>query len=186
MPTFRDLKEQRFGSLLVLYKAQTQRVGGRSRPMWTCICDCGRTKAIPAEYLVRGSTKSCGCKVVTNGIPRLTNHQRLYNSWKINSSVKPKNPNLTLEQFTELVSDNCYYCNVEPLQIYVPSMNEVLYYNGIDRIDNSIGYEYHNCRPCCGDCNRMKLQMSEDQFFDKIKKIYERHITPKAFTNQTT
>jgi 5-methylcytosine-specific restriction endonuclease McrA len=28
---------------------------------------------------------------------------------------------------------------------------------GIDRVDNSIGYTPDNCVPCCTQCNRIKL-----------------------------
>jgi len=50
-----------------------------------------------------------------------------------------------------------------------------LIYNGIDRVDNAIGYLTDNCVACCKVCNRAKLQMSKNEFFDHIKKIYERN-----------
>lgn len=47
-------------------------------------------------------------------------------------------------------------------------------YNGIDRVDNSVGYVLSNCVPCCSTCNRMKGTMSSEEFKEKIKLIYSR------------
>ena len=44
-------------------------------------------------------------------------------------------------------------------------------YNGIDRKDNAIGYEYDNCVTCCGRCNIMKNKWSHDEFISHIKNI---------------
>ncbi len=45
--------------------------------------------------------------------------------------------------------------------------------SGIDRVDNSVGYEVDNCVPCCGVCNRMKRDLTKDQFIDHVHKISE-------------
>lgn len=67
---------------------------------------------------------------------------------------------ITFEDFTGLISNICYYCNRGE-------------YVGVDRIDNSIGYVLDNCRPCCKHCNHAKRDMTEDQFYDLIRRIYE-------------
>ena len=54
----KDLTGQRFGKLTVLYREGSSR---DHRPIWICRCDCGNTKAIPSNYLLRGSAVSCGC-----------------------------------------------------------------------------------------------------------------------------
>lgn len=45
--------------------------------------------------------------------------------------------------------------------------------NGVDRRNNLVGYEVENSIPCCTHCNRIKLNYSEEEFLNKIKKIYE-------------
>ena len=50
---------------------------------------------------------------------------------------------------------------------------EILKINGIDRIDNNIGYTNENSVPCCKTCNFAKNILSESQFYLWIKKIYE-------------
>ena len=65
---------------------------------------------------------------------------------------------LSYEEFSVLVNGRCFYCDSE-----AP--------NGIDRIDNSIGYILSNCRSCCKICNIMKLDHNEKDFFRHIRKI---------------
>jgi hypothetical protein len=44
-------------------------------------------------------------------------------------------------------------------------------YNGVDRIDNSIGYTKENCVPCCTICNWAKSNRGVDEFKDYIEGI---------------
>ena len=71
--------------------------------------------------------------------------------------------NLTLNQFRGIVTQTCLYCGLT---------SEAGKLNGIDRIDNTKGYELNNCVPCCTKCNRMKLDHTVDQFHAQICKIY--------------
>lgn len=60
----------RFGKLIILSKG-TNIIGGntikRSYTTWICKCDCGNIKQIKSIDLNRGSVKSCGCLIKTNG-----------------------------------------------------------------------------------------------------------------------
>ncbi len=38
------------------------------------------------------------------------------------------------------------------------------FYNGIDRVNNEMGYEPLNVVPCCQECNFAKCKMSKDEF----------------------
>ena len=44
--------------------------------------------------------------------------------------------------------------------------------NGLDRIDNGIGYTLNNVRPCCSTCNYMKHRLNEKEFLNHIEKIW--------------
>lgn len=70
--------------------------------------------------------------------------------------------NLTLEQINDLCSKPCFYCNKERCL-------------GIDRLNNSKEYSIDNCVPCCGSCNRMKMDLTLPFFLEQIKKIYLNH-----------
>jgi hypothetical protein len=68
---------------------------------------------------------------------------------------------ITREQFDILIIQKCYLCGVKP------------YLNvGIDRFDNTKGYDFDNVRPCCGVCNTMKNNHTYEKFLDKCVMIY--------------
>ena len=68
--------------------------------------------------------------------------------------------NLTEELFRTLYNADCTYCG---------KSNS----NGVDRINNSIGYTKENSCPCCEICNKMKWKLSEDVFKEQVQKIYQ-------------
>lgn len=45
--------------------------------------------------------------------------------------------------------------------------------NGIDRVDNTRGYEKGNVVPCCGTCNLLKGARTVDEFLAQIFAIAE-------------
>ena len=57
MPKLIDLIGQRFGRLIVLYRAANQ----GHKVMWHCKCDCCAEKDIAGNLLRSGKTQSCGC-----------------------------------------------------------------------------------------------------------------------------
>ena len=61
----RDLIGMRFGRLIVTKEASSYITsGGYYKAMWYCDCDCGtKDKIIPANSLLSGNTKSCGCLI---------------------------------------------------------------------------------------------------------------------------
>ncbi|AKI80156.1 hypothetical protein QJ850_gp543 [Acanthamoeba polyphaga mimivirus] len=61
---------------------------------------------------------------------------------------------LTKQEFEKLVESNCYYCDCK----YKNTIN------GIDRIDNNIGYILDNCVTACSMCNNMKNTLNVETF----------------------
>ncbi len=57
---------------------------------------------------------------------------------------------LTLEEYSQLVYENCYYCNNILGQKPIQGV-------GLDRLDNSKGYVTDNCVSCCMICNQLKM-----------------------------
>jgi hypothetical protein len=55
-PKRKDLTDQTFGTLTVLFYAYTK----NSITCWYCVCACGRTNVIMSGNLLRGNTASCG------------------------------------------------------------------------------------------------------------------------------
>jgi hypothetical protein len=76
---------------------------------------------------------------------------------------------ISKEQCFTLFKESCAYCGIP-----YSNKREGFQYNGIDRIDNQIGYVWSNCIPCCRICNRMKGNQSLIDFLslvDRIKKL---------------
>jgi len=88
---------------------------------------------------------------------------------------------LTKEQFAEFTKQNCWYCGQKPAQILHTTPRQCkrgcksayYLYNGIDRVDNTIGYTEANCISCCGQCNRMKNVLHAEDFIIHIRKIVQ-------------
>lgn len=66
---------------------------------------------------------------------------------------------LTFEELEKLVKKKCYFCNCDQTII-----NGVKRLNGIDRLDNNLGYLKDNIVACCRVCNMMKNTLNEATF----------------------
>lgn len=89
-----------------------------------------------------------------------------YNEYK--TRAQNKDFKLTKEQYDDLRKGNCSYCGRRCTDTHT---------NGIDRVDNNIGYVYDNCVSCCGSCNIAKGTMSVDDFIKKCCDISSRDHT---------
>ena len=83
---------------------------------------------------------------------------------------------LSFEQFKNIVQRQCFWCNTEPplknpKGERMPTMPAPA--NGIDRLDNSMGYVYNNCVASCQMCNVAKNNHSEEEFLAWVKRLYE-------------
>lgn len=77
---------------------------------------------------------------------------------------------LTIKEFKKLTQGNCFYCGIKPSTV-MKRINVIYIYNGIDRINNNLGYTKKNCVSCCKVCNRMKSSMNRKEFLFHINKI---------------
>ncbi|NGX37611.1 MAG: hypothetical protein K1000chlam2_00768 [Chlamydiae bacterium] len=57
----KDLTGMRVGRLLVIERLIERDKDGRTRIMWSCLCECGRTQKIRQTSLLNLKTLSCGC-----------------------------------------------------------------------------------------------------------------------------
>jgi hypothetical protein len=85
---FINIKGQRFGRLMVLYRDGYDR--GGKMIMWRCRCDCGIEVRAYGGNLRHGLTRSCGClgdemrqqRLVTHGDTRKGRNSPLYGIWR--------------------------------------------------------------------------------------------------------
>ncbi len=101
-------------------------------------------------------------------------HGGEYNEYEKRAIKKGLEFGLSEDMFTEISSNPCYLCNKECTSTHN---------NGIDRIDNNIGYVKNNVSSCCGGCNYMKLNYSLEDIFDKSVNIFNFNIKSNNSTN---
>ena len=164
-----QLLGKKFNRLKVIFDCGLN-VHGTS--MWLCVCDCGRTKLVRGPALTSGNIKGCGClRKLPEGESRFRSILLMY---KIQATKRGYRFNLNDEEAKTLMARNCFYCGSLPSNVAkAGKANGDFIYSGIDRIDNSVGYEGDNCVPCCGVCNWMKRDLTKDQFIDHVHKISE-------------
>lgn len=168
----------------------------RKNNLWKCQCVCGNFRTVPASWLKQSSAKSCGCKNFTlpHGNRKTTAQNTSFNSLlnRHLQTAKRKNRewNLTKDEFKNLIFSNCHYCNTKPSQTYNVFVTKEgryrkgikewadsgqIFYNGIDRKDNEVGYTKINSLPCCFVCNRAKLTMSYNEFLNWVRRLKENY-----------
>lgn len=116
---------------------------------WICQCECGTTKPVSIDRVVRGDSKSCGClrhNADFNKTHGLRNHP-LYGVWR---AMKGRCYNCKLENYSNYGGRGIIVCDrwVNSFQNFYNDMVEG-YVKGevaIDRIDPNGNYEPSNCR----------------------------------------
>ena len=83
-----------------------------------------------------------------------------FTSYKRNAKVSHRLFELSFNFASQLFLSNCFYCNSTPEPM-----------NGIDRIDNNLGYTENNCVSCCEQCNKMKSGYSKKEWIRQCIKI---------------
>jgi hypothetical protein len=67
----------------------------------------------------------------------------------------------------------CFYCGSEPLRFFKKGRSEGFYYNGLDRVNNNLGYVKSNIVPCCFSCNASKMNLDQGAFINRIKVCHD-------------
>lgn len=164
----KDLTGQIFGKLKVV-KFLKKHTNGIA--IWECLCECGNSTNVRSDLLTSGKTKSCSC---LRKLPEGEGAKNtLYARYKKQAKERNLIFDLSIDDFTSLTKGICYYCGLEPQQIAGnKSFNGIYRYNGIDRLDNKIGYTKDNVVSCCGGCNHAKSDMDYEDFKKVIKRTY--------------
>lgn len=173
-----DLTGSSFGRLTVVKRVKNNKRGA----WWLCSCTCGNEVVVNSLRLKRGETKSCGCyKRESASIRRKkaygeASFNKIFSHYKKYAEKMGREFLLSKEEAKKLMLSSCKYCGKK----YDNSNNSIskcnsgdFKYNGIDRVDNSIGYVTDNVVPSCRRCNFAKSDYSESEFLFCIKSIYE-------------
>lgn len=168
----------RFGKLEVV--GTEVGLGPESNRLWAvCRCDCGNEVKIVSHALRRRT--SCGCgklervramhkaKVLPD---KLAARRSLYATYRISAGQRGYAFDLTLDEFSDLISQPCWYCGDPPeLKIRSSNVGGNIHAHGIDRQDPKIGYVPDNCVPCCKHCNYAKRSLTAEEFIKQAIKV---------------
>lgn len=144
---FRDIEGNRFGRLIAIKYAGKD---SRKSSMWNCLCDCGTSKIISSNKLIKGNTKSCGClhKEVASGL--LATHRKTrtaeYVAWVgiKGRCLNTENKNYSNYGGRGIGIDDRW---AESFENFLDDMgNKPTPSHSIDRIDNDGNYSLENCR----------------------------------------
>lgn len=190
MGRIKDITNQRFGKLLVIKQAPRQE---KKQSAWICLCDCGIECIKRGTALRYGWVQSCGCM---GGLGKHPNYIKSVIKWVMRMYVGGAKSrelpfNLSQKQFVAIIQRPCHYCGdtgrdwgqlwyQEKLRRIQKRATKTFdsraaaisfIASGIDRIMNEKGYSISNCVPCCTTCNMMKKALTEEEFFNHIKRV---------------
>ena len=185
MSRIKDISGKKYGKLIVIKFHSWYKYSNRQNSSkWLCQCECGNKCIVTINNLSQKQTKSCGClhkqimgKYGIKKTRKETAIKTLYKRYKDGSIVRNYNFDISYNEFKKIISKNCYYCGVIPNKEFLNRNKNILpdnkiIYNGIDRVNNKLGYNINNIVPCCEICNKMKLTMTQEDFILHIRKIF--------------
>jgi hypothetical protein len=177
-----NLTGKRFGKLIVLGEIPERRKG---YVCWLVQCDCGSPQKVYSTAALTSRsikpTRSCGC-LWKKPLGESAKH-RVWLTYKRNAKKSNRLWELTIDQFTTLTQNTCYYCGRLPSGICGgKDINGPYIYNGIDRINNDQGYTSGNVLSCCKICNWAKGKMAYSDFMSYIQQLTNYHNEKGTFT----
>lgn len=172
-----NLAGERFGKLLALEpKSIKTYKDGSNKVVWKLICDCGNEHETTSNALSSGKTKSCGCLKSEISVENsLKSRDKLmkkdaalrsfFSSYKSSAKTRNLEFDLSLEEFEKITSKPCEYCGILPNSVH-RTKHSVYKNNGIDRVDNTLGYVKDNVVACCSICNHAKSTLPKEVFIN--------------------
>ena len=173
----------RFGMLTVISK-DDERTQERKRQYYFCQCDCGSPVKSILKHSLTDKIKpaySCGCHTkYTAGFiddREIALAKLLYGKLKQRHIKKLHDTETSLisfDDFREMIKKPCVYCGVLESSFVTDRRDGVtmLKYNGLDRVDSSLGYRKHNVVAACSQCNIAKGEMTTEEFKAHILRIH--------------
>ena len=172
-----------YGVLTVISFDRTE----NTRSYFNCKCSrCGNITSVRSDRFSSSTYIPQSCSYCINDLQKEIADKKYledrpynqrYNSFVNNAKERNIQIDITKEEAFTLFKQPCYYCGEESTRDNV---------GGIDRVDSNLGYIKENIVPCCGVCNLIKNKYSLELFYDKVSKIYHKHIKSSSTTIETT
>jgi hypothetical protein len=133
-----------------------------------------KMECMKCGFIQQTSIKSFNntCKHCGNSETRYTTKEKqLWNRYKSRANHSKIPFSISVEEFSVICGQECFYCGIEPSQIINLKRftNNVLIYNGVDRKEDSLGYVPGNCVACCWKCNQAKKNYGLSEFKNMVK-----------------
>jgi 5-methylcytosine-specific restriction endonuclease McrA len=150
-----------------------------------CLCSCGNNCIVLNKLLKNGGTKSCGCYSYESSLKQIKNNRasiKKYNEFDAIIiqvfNLNYSDGDLSLQDFYKLSNKNCFYCGSMPSNIQPHQTYKYLkfIYSGLDRINSNKNHSKENVVPCCKICNKLKLNMSFDQFKKHVNNLINKNL----------
>lgn len=161
-----ELVGKRFGELYVLKMC----IDDKGKTAYECLCNCGNHKICRRTDLESGRIKTCGCGKTRIRNDKLTGKHYAYNSIRSSANTRKIEFDLTEDEVILLIQKPCFYCGT--IGSRTSRTHDRFKFNGLDRIDSNFGYTKNNVVTCCSDCNYMKRNMSQTEFYKKIQLLH--------------
>lgn len=166
---FVDLSNSKIGKLTVV--CDTGRRKSR-RPIWKCICECGKEIEVLSKYLLNGDTKSCGCITQGNAHNRDCVGKITKSFWTpiVKQAHRRGIPfEITREEAWNLFTNQGRKCKLTGLDItFSSNIRDQCgkQTTSLDRIDSTKGYTLGNVQWVHKTINIMKNTLSNDKFLE--------------------
>lgn len=163
-------KNPKFGQLtLIQFKYKRNNSGS-----WLAkfSCDCGNIVfKVPSSVIV-ANIRHCGGIIHKNRLASALSQK--YSSYITGAENRKLTFKLSRQNAYMIFKSPCAYCGEIPNnKMLLGGAFSEFNLNGIDRIDNNLGYVITNIVSCCTFCNKAKTNETHEEFLRKIKLIYE-------------
>lgn len=156
----------------------SQVVGG-SGNTFDFMCKCGNGFSLSKEYDIY-EPEQLRCSACKRSVQPLVGERAVYKRVKSDANRAGREFDLPMDWFKHAIHAPCHYCGrSDRNSISVPSKRPGEWlvrdfkYNGLDRLNNDIGYVIQNCVPCCYICNRAKNSMVYQDFIEYINDMVQ-------------
>lgn len=140
-----------------------------NKKMWNIRCNICGLKRVEASYGLRVLAKCKYCKGNQRGE---VGFNELFGNYQRMAKKIQREFSLTIDDFKKITSSPCHYCGCEPKSVFKTQTEYGWYtYNGIDRINNNIGYIIDNCVACCEIDNYGKHTTSYEDYIIHLNKM---------------
>jgi hypothetical protein len=170
---FENIVGKRFGYLTVLGLKEIH----NQKTFFECLCDCGKITVVGRCKLLDSHTRSCGCLYTQTR----ESERKAFGASAARKTVRQYERNavarnlvfgLTNEEATDILKKDCWYCGSPPQrEVRLATGYGYFMCNGIDRLNNDLGYLKDNIVPACKKCNERKKADSVDEFLHWVERI---------------